>query len=219
MAGWIVATILGALLWKFLQQDRLAKREAFIRSYSFPKPVLAAFGKHHDRLTIKDRALVGRGLRQFFLAYLKSGQKPVSMPSQVVDELWHEFILYTKAYDLFCKQAFGKFFHHVPSSALSNDRRNNEGLRRAWWYCCKEENINPRNANRLPLLFALDTKLEIANGFLYAPDCKALNQRQEGSAHCGGDFSSLSFDGTTDGLGDSSSGGGDGDGGGCGGGD
>jgi len=39
------------------------------------------------------------GLRQFFLAHLKSGRRYVSMPSQVADGLWHEFILFTKNYD------------------------------------------------------------------------------------------------------------------------
>lgn len=48
-------------------------------------------------LALKDRALVARGLRQFFLAHHLSGGKFIPMPSQVVDDLWHEFILFTKA--------------------------------------------------------------------------------------------------------------------------
>ena len=47
----------------------------------------------------KDSALVSQGLRQFFLAYLMSGKRFVSMPSQIADDLWHEFILYTRDYD------------------------------------------------------------------------------------------------------------------------
>lgn len=91
------------------------------------------------------------------------------------------------------------------------------------------ENINPRQPTRLPLLFALDTKLNIANGFRYTPNCDALRRDSTGSSgtvHCGGDFSDSSYDGSTDGFGDSPSGDGSsgedggGDGGsGCGGGD
>ena len=57
---------------------------------------------------------MSRGLRQFFLAYLMSGKRYVSMPSQVADDLWHEFILYTREYDAFCRRAFGGFLHHTP---------------------------------------------------------------------------------------------------------
>jgi hypothetical protein len=134
----------------------------------------------------------------------------------VVDDLWHEFILHTKAYDDFCKHAFGRFLHHTPAVVLGPEKRDNEGLRRVWWYACKEENINPANALRLPLLFALDAKLGIADGFVYAPNCKSLRSDAGGNVHCGADFGDSSVDGCTDGFGDSD-GGGDG-GGGCGGG-
>jgi hypothetical protein len=169
-------------------------------------------------------------LRQFFVAYLMSGKRHVSMPSQVADDLWHEFILYTREYDAFCRRAFGGFLHHTPAVVLSEHRKSNEGLRRVWWYCCKYENIDPVKPTRLPLLFALDSKFNIANGFVYHPDCKELRKNGSGAAYCGGDFADTSFDGSSDGFGDTGSdgsgdgggdgGGGGGDGGGgCGGGD
>jgi hypothetical protein len=138
------------------------------------------------------------------------------MPSQAVDDLWHEFILYTKAYDAFCQQAFGGFLHHTPAVVLGADKQNNEGLRRVWWHACKEENIDPAKPLRLPLLFAIDAKLGISGGFVYSPDCKALRGEGGGTVHCGAEFADSSVDGGTDGFGDSE-GGSDG-GGGCGGG-
>jgi hypothetical protein len=45
------------------------------------------------------------------------------MPSQVADDLWHEFILFTKNYDAFCRQAFGGFFHHSPAAVLSPEQK------------------------------------------------------------------------------------------------
>jgi hypothetical protein len=213
--------VLLALVWRAL---RRARRADFIRQYTLPQGLFEKLRARHPQLTLKDCQLVAQALRQFFLAYLAGGRQPVAMPSQVVDDLWHEFILYTRHYDDFCRKAFGRFMHHTPAVALSSDQQNNSGLRRAWWYACKEENIDPRQPTRLPLLFALDTKLGIAGGFRYAPDCAALRATDSGNGgngtvHCGGDFSSSSFDGGTDGFGDSgSSGDGGSSDGGCGGG-
>lgn len=213
---------------------RKAARIEFIRRYAFPIGLYAKLEAQHPGLTRKDCDLVAHALRHYFLAHLKSGCKFVAMPSQVADDLWHEFILHTKNYALFCQRAFGQFMHHTPASALSSSQENNTGLRRCWWYVCLEENINPRKPTRLPLLFALDAKLNIKNGFSYAADCSGLKENRNagdsGVVYCGGDFSNSSFDGGTSGLGDSSafdgwggdsSGSGDsgGCGGGCGGGD
>ncbi|WP_199805687.1 hypothetical protein [Bradyrhizobium lablabi] len=73
-------------------------------------------------------------------------------------------------------------------------------------------------------MFALDSKLKVANGFVYHPDCDELRKNGSGAAYCGGDFADGSVDGSTDGFGDTGSdsggdSGGDGGdgGGGCGG--
>lgn len=208
------AGFLVLLLWQ--RYLRLA-RERYIRQFALPRGLYERLRKRRPELELKDCALVARGLRQFFLAYLNSGCRFVAMPSQAVDDLWHEFILYTRAYEAFCGKAFGGFLHHTPAVVLSPDKRNNEGLRRVWWQCCKEENIDPRSPLRLPLLFAIDAKLGIADGFVYKPDCKALQGSEAGTAHCGADFSDSSIDGGTDGFADGGADGG-GDGGGCGGG-
>jgi hypothetical protein len=210
----VVAGMLALVLW---QRYRRLARERFVRQFVLPRGLYERLRKRRPELELKDCALVARGLRQFFLAYLNSGCRFVAMPSQAVDDLWHEFILYTRAYEAFCSKAFGGFLHHTPAVVLSPDKRNNEGLRRVWWQCCKEENIDPRSPLRLPLLFAIDAKLGIADGFVYKPDCKALQGSEAGTAHCGADFSDSSIDGGTDGFADGAADG-SGDGGGCGGG-
>jgi hypothetical protein len=207
----LAAAMVALALWA--NRRRLARAE-FIRTYVFPNGLLDKLAARRPALSEKDQALVKRALRQFFLAYLKGGRQPVSMPSQVVDDLWHEFILYTRHYQAFCKQAFGRFLHHTPAVVLGPDRRGNAGLRRVWWHACREEDIDPRRPSRLPLLFAVDAKLGIADGFRYVPDCAALRRGGDGSVYCGGDFSSADVDGGTDGFGDGGDGG---DGGGCGG--
>jgi hypothetical protein len=115
------------------------------------------------------------------------------MPSRVADDLWHEFILYTKNYDAFCRRAFGRFLHHTPAVVPGDARRSNEGLRRCWRHACLEENIDPRTPARLPLLFALDGKLNVSGGFRYVADCSSLRRAGEsggdadnGDGGCGG---------------------------------
>lgn len=212
-------------LW---QRQVMLRREEVIRTFQFPNGLYEKLKKHHPQLTLKECQLVSRGLRKFFLAYLKSGRKFVSMPSQVVDDLWHEFILYTKDYQSFCHQAFGGFFHHTPAVVLKGGQlQSNAGLRRCWRYACQEENINPRSPTRLPLLFALDTKLNIVNGLHYVADCESIRRKSNDTSnstacYCGGDFSDSSVDGGTsgfdEGVGDSGGDSSDGGGGGCGGG-
>ena len=177
--------------------------------------------------------MVERGLRQFFLACLRSRQF-VAMPSQAVDVLWHEFILHTQAYKLWCTHALGRFLHHTPAEALGRKGMHNDGLRRAWFWACKEESIDPKAPSRLPLLFALDAKFAIPNGFHYVPDCRLTGAQSSaaanassggcgGSPYCGTDFSDGSYSGSSGDFGgadcsDGSGGDGGGDGGGCGGG-
>ena len=220
----IPVTFLLLIACLVLWQVRLRlKRQAHIRSFEFPPGLFDQLRKQHPELTLKECQLVAQGLRQFFMTYLRSGRKPVSMPSQVADDLWHAFILYTKNYQAFCQRAFGRFLHHTPAIVLGGAAAGNVGLRRCWWHACREENINPRMPTRLPLLFALDAKLKIPNGFRYVADCASVRRQDQpsggnGAVHCGGDFSSSGVDGSTDGFGDGGGGDGGGDGGGCGGG-
>jgi hypothetical protein len=169
--------LLLALTHSLWQRQRTLRREAHIRNFELPKGLFDKLRVKRPELTLKECQLVAHGLRQFFLAHLKSGRRFVSMPSQAADDLWHEFILYTRNYKVFCDQAFGSFLHHSPAVVLGSAMQSNEGLKRVWWQSCKEEHINPTKPTRLPLLFALDSKLGIADGFRYQADCGAGAQR------------------------------------------
>jgi hypothetical protein len=217
-AAILIPSALALALW---QRQLALRREAHIRSFTLPQGLFDRLRKHHPGLSPKDCQLVAHALRQFFLTHLKSGRRNVSMPSQVVDDLWHEFILYTKNYQAFCRHAFGRFMHHTPAVALGRGgaRVANAGLRRCFWFACQEEHINPKQPTRLPLLFAIDAKLGVAGGFHYVADCSALREQKGGdgggAVYCGGDFADASVDGSTDGFDGSSSDGAGGDGSGC----
>lgn len=221
----------GTALQAWARSMRLRRAE-FIRTFRFPRGLFGKFREHYPEMTRKDIALVSRGLRQFFIAHLMSGNKYVAMPSKAVDDLWHEFILYTRDYKVFCNKAFGEFLHHTPAAALESHRkRSNEGLRRVWWYACKYENINATDPSRLPLLFALDGKLNIPGGYYYEPDCEQLRRQGVPGTQCANDFTRADIDGSLEGFGErrrqgsagcggggSACGGGGGEGGSCGGG-
>ncbi len=194
MLTFVTVVLLGIslALWN---QRRIARRETFIRNYELPRGLYDNLRKRRPELQAKDCQLTANALRQFFLAYLKSGRKYVSMPSQVADDLWHEFILFTRNYDAFCKGAFGSFLHHTPALAVGSGDRADDGLHTTWWHACKEDHINPRAPSRLPLLFALDAKLGVADGFAYALDCTssrvtrvAASGEATATIYCGGDF-------------------------------
>jgi len=41
----------------------------------------------------------------------------------IIDEMWHNFILFTKEYQKFCKEHFGFFFHHLPASKQEKENQ------------------------------------------------------------------------------------------------
>jgi hypothetical protein len=53
-----------------------------------------------------------RELEKFL--YLCSQRNKACVPSPVIDDFWHDFILHTDEYATFCAQNFGQFIHHHP---------------------------------------------------------------------------------------------------------
>ena len=94
------------------------------------------------------------------------------------------------------------FSSHARPRARAGATPVNEGLRRVWWWTCREEEHQSVRPTRLPLLFALDRKLNIPGGFYYTADCGSA-RRPTGSAsgHCGGDSPIPPVDGSTSGMG------------------
>lgn len=203
-----------ASVWAARERDRL------VRETPLPRFLRQKLLVSYPHLTQRDTELVERGLRQFFIACQRSRRKFVAMPSQVVDSMWHEFILHTSAYREWCDLVVGRFIDHVPAEVLGRKSSTNDGLRRAWFWACRDESIDPKKPSRLPLLFALDAKFAIPGGFAYVADCRGVRRDGGGGGggHCGESFSDGSYSGDADGFGgsdssSSSSGDGGGDGG------
>jgi hypothetical protein len=216
MIKFLVPLALALVLWLFWRQWAGRQRAAFIDGYRFGATLDQRFAARRPELTPEQRNEVFAGLRDYFHLCHSAGRRMVAMPSQAVDDAWHEFILFTSHYERFCRHAFGRFLHHTPAAAMPSPTAASEGIKRAWRLACARERINPKKPERLPRLFALDAALLIAGGFVYQLDCLAAGQAGTGfcASHigCGGGCSGDS------GGADSDGGSGDGGGSGCGGG-
>lgn len=146
------------------------EQSSFIETYVFPSLIEHKIKEKYPHLTDHQVAQVQTGLRDFFHACQQASRIMVGMPSQVVDAAWHEFILDTREYQYFCERAFDRFLHHTPAEAMPTEGDTQEGLKRAWQLTCTREGIDPKSPTRLPLLFALDSELDIPNGFYYSLD-------------------------------------------------
>ena len=83
----------------------------------------------------------------------------LSMPSTVVDDLWHEMLLHTRDYAVFCDAAFGRFLHHEPESTMTPDQgaaNRSDRLLLTLRLARRDENCDP---GVLPLLFRVDQEV------------------------------------------------------------
>jgi hypothetical protein len=205
---------------------RLAERDDFIHFFDFPASVRDGLLKAHPHLDDRQQLTAMRALREWFRICLAARGKFVAMPSRIVDDAWHAFILDTEAYSQFCKQAFGRFLHHHPATRNDYAVHMRAGMLRTWRHALALEGQDWRAPGKLPLLFALDRKLDLQGAQQYelnfgATTAAALRrQGASGVSSCGGGFSSVasSDGGSGDSGGSGCGGGGDGGGGGCGGG-
>jgi len=208
------------VLYKMKQKSQLA----YLESYRFNSAIGKKVQQKYPHLTDKQIELVIDGLRDYFYICNQAKRRMVSMPSQVVDIAWHEFILFTRAYKSFSSKALGRFLHHTPTEAMRSPTLAQNGIKRAWRLACERSNVNSATPSKLPLLFAIDSLLNIEDGFKYSLNCKDKSSKFYGDGFCAGHIgcasgcagssgSSSDSGGFFSGFGDSS-----GDSGGCGGG-
>lgn len=182
----VVITALAALAILFWRNWSRQRRAAYIDNFPYQKWLDQRLAERRPELTAEQRAEVFVGLRDYFQICRIARRRMVSMPSQVVDDAWHEFILFTRQYQQFCERGLGRFLHHTPAEAMRSPTDAQDGIKRAWRLACKRDGIDPKAPQSLPLLFALDALLGIAGGFVYQLDCLAAVQAGAGTGFCAG---------------------------------
>jgi uncharacterized membrane protein YgcG len=196
-----------------LTRRRQQRRRAFIEGYEFP---MALRNKLREELDVDRPVNVAlEGLREWYLACLEAGpDATLGMPSRAVDIAWHEMILMTRTYHHFCEQAFGYYLHHSPETVMVEPMR--DSLART---LAVVEGSGLTMAAGVPLLFAIDGELGLADGQPWAEDdIASLRQHARYVDHGGGGGAVHGGSGAGCASGDGGGGGGGCGGGGCGGG-
>ncbi len=178
-----VVTVLLVVLYLRRRQGR---QLAFIQSYEFHPTLKRKVKERYPHLDAQDVESVFVALRDYFTLCNRARRRMVAMPSQVVDVAWHEFILFTRAYESFSRKAVGRFLHHTPTEAMPSPTLAQEGIKRAWRLACANERIDPKAPKRLPRIFSIDTRLAIPDGFRYSLDCRDRASPNYGSGYCAG---------------------------------
>jgi hypothetical protein len=178
----LAAFVLRIAYW-FYTRKRNQRRLRTIEHYRLHPGIFRKVQNRYPHLNNADLALVEQALRDYFRMCQRAGRRSVAMPSQVVDVAWHEFILFTRAYEQFCQQALGRFLHHTPVEAMASPTLAQDSIKRAWRLACAINHQHPAFASHLPLIFAIDGQLDIADGFRYYPDCEQRDNRN-GTGYC-----------------------------------
>jgi hypothetical protein len=183
----LIIIVIAVIIFYFIfLKRRQASQLAYIENYQFHSVLNKKVKLKYPHLNDAQVELVLATLKDYFIFCNKAKKRMVAMPSQVVDIAWHEFILYTRAYEIFSRKAIGRFLHHTPTEAMKSPTLAQEGIKRAWRLACANENINPRTPARLPLLFAIDAMLDIPDGFKYSLNCKDKTSPNYGDGYCAG---------------------------------
>lgn len=192
LAAFLSCILLTALFfWCNKVRIKQNKQIDFIEQYKFPPTVKECVSKHYPWLSEYQLSLVMQGLRQYF-QLCRITPNFISMPSQVIDLAWHEFILYTKSYATFCQYGIGQFVHHTPTQEMPDASLLEKGMKEAWYLACEWEEIDQKSPSRLPFIFALDAALTIPDGFYhqlkndYAKNIIAGGCGGNGCGGCGG---------------------------------
>lgn len=91
-------------------QAQRGERLEFIQNTPIPAILWQNQELRALNLSPEQKEAVNNALKDFFVLHAVHRRKPLSMPSKLVDKLWHAFILDTKRYENYCDEAFGKIF-------------------------------------------------------------------------------------------------------------
>lgn len=164
---------------KRLWDRRIVRRIAVVDAFAFPSSVRLRFSDQHRELSADDVRTVEAATRQWFRLAARRPKTKLSMPSVVVDDMWHDLVLHTRDYAAFCQAAFGRFLHHVPESAMSSPAaatNRSAGLLATLQLAREDEGCDPQ---QLPLLFRVDKELGVDGGRRYLADCGGRGQCYE----------------------------------------
>jgi hypothetical protein len=211
-----------AVVVTVLPARKHSKQKEALRSWEFDPEYCQAVLRLYPHLREADIQLAFDQLRIYFYVNWVHESKRIAMPSRLVDNCWHIFILDTRNYLKFCAVVFDKYLHHEPPHAEHENIELNEqsqtqflSMVRAYQYVHKYEarrrtesggksytNLINTDANIaisdiIPTLFSIDETMQIEDGFIYSKEfLKSLAEFDLKSA----ELDAAALDGTGGGL-------------------
>ncbi|MGH3930609.1 MAG: glycine-rich domain-containing protein [Pseudonocardiaceae bacterium] len=150
---------------------RTARRIAIVDTYGFSSSVRQRLRLKHLGLGNESIDLIETAIRQWFRIIVRHPTAQLSMPSALVDDLWHELLLHTRDYAAFCKAAFGRFLHHEPESAMSPGHAAANRSRQLLVTLRLAQEDENCDSDALPLLFRVDSEVGLPGARCYLADC------------------------------------------------
>lgn len=95
------------------------QRSLLERLDSFEAPYLEEKLRMTGKIT--DKSLYRESFVEFkkFAGLFGLGYRGLAMTSPQIDEVWHQFILFTPQYAEFCDKYLGSFLHHIPETSYT----------------------------------------------------------------------------------------------------
>lgn len=101
-----------------LDEGRTQRKERFSECLEYQAPWLVERLCQHGVATTEEEAnALFVELKRYLLLAHGQGERVVPMFSLRIDEVWHQFILFTADYSAFCERHFGHYLHHVPEQS------------------------------------------------------------------------------------------------------
>jgi hypothetical protein len=163
---------------------RAARRQEFVATYRLPSGIGRKLQRKLGEST--DIGIAFRGLHQWLRLHV-AAPGLLAMPSKAVDQLWHEFILHTRDYQDFCRQAYGRTLHHSPEESMNTTTREalyGDGIARTFAMACADEGIRLPQMLGLPTLFQVDTALALPDAQRWVLDCGHSDCSAISPTHC-----------------------------------
>ena len=94
------------------EQDLLARIEAEDFSFVFERLV------HAGEVAPDEISMLDVEFRKFMFL-VGVGKSPMAIVGPLPDEVWHQFILFTRQYEAFCHRTLGFFVDHLPDTPMT----------------------------------------------------------------------------------------------------
>lgn len=156
--------------WIRSPNRRTVDRLAVVDAYRFPTSVRQRFAMRRSDLATGEVDRVEDAARQWFRLAVRHPKARLSMPSVVVDDLWHELVLHTHDYTDFCAVAFGRLLLQAPGPPAAGQ------LATTFRLAQQDEGCQPEI---LPLLFRIDRDLAVEGARRYLADCGGRGECHE----------------------------------------